>query len=192
MDALPGHTPADLTRSSRIFLAGFMGAGKSVVGLSMARMLNWELIDLDELVSGQAGRTIPEMFEGGERVFRVAERRELERIIQREDMVVALGGGALMWADNLDLVRRNGMLAYLRADTDSLFRRLSESVHDRPMLGGRTGDELRTHIDNLLENRRPYYEAADITVDASDNRTVEAIAEDIVNAFRSRLPADTG
>ncbi|MFC1543902.1 shikimate kinase [Gemmatimonadota bacterium] len=158
----------------------------------MARMLNWELIDLDELVSGQAGRTIPEMFEEGEKVFRVAERRELERIIQREDMVVALGGGALMWADNLDLVRRNGMLAYLRADTDSLFRRLSESVHDRPMLGGRTGDELRTHIDNLLENRRPYYEAADITVDASDNRTVEAIAEDIVNAFRSRLPADTG
>jgi shikimate kinase len=192
MVAPPESFPAGLNRDRRLFLAGFMGAGKSVVGSVLAEKLGWVLIDLDETISKRDGRSIPEIFEEGEEAFREIERTELFKIIERDGAVIALGGGVLGWKDNLDLVKRCGILVYLRAGTDSLLRRLSRNVHDRPILDGRTGEELRTYIDHLLEIRRPYYEAADITVEASDNRTVDGIAEEIVNAFRSRLPADTG
>jgi shikimate kinase len=176
----------------RVFLTGFMAAGKSEVGRKLADRLGWGFVDLDEQIEARTARTIPDLFEEGEETFRTREREALEEVAMSESRVIALGGGALGWKDSLQYIRARGPLVYLRVDSATLFDRLSHSDADRPMLDGKSGDDLRRHIDDLLAARQHYYEAATLTVDAGDGRTIDEIVEELLDALSSRLPADTG
>jgi shikimate kinase len=174
-----------------VFITGFMAAGKSVVGAAVARRLGWKFVDLDGWIEERTGRSIPDLFAEGEDHFRVEERAALDDLPPCGGCVVALGGGALAWRDNLEVVQNSGLLTYLEVDTETLIERLEGSDVDRPLIEGRRGDDLRQHIGGLLDTRRHYYEAAAITVRGGREKSIETIAEELCHAINSRLSADS-
>ena len=169
----------------RIYLTGFMGSGKSTVGPRLATALGYSFIDLDEAIEHRAGRPIRQLFaEEGEAAFRQLERELLRETTVREHLVVALGGGALTFEENLRLALGAGRVVYLRASADVLARRLRSGRAVRPLLLGDDGRplsdaDLRARIEAMLERRAPFYERAHLAVDAgrAPDVTVRAIVD---------------
>ncbi len=157
----------------RIYLTGFMASGKSTVGPRVAERLGLGFLDLDDLIEARAGRSIPEIFaEQGEAGFRRQEAEALRATARREDVVVALGGGALVEADNLAFARAHGTVVYLRVPVEELARRLEGQAAERPLMQDASGTPLspaamRARIDSMLAARRRFYEQAHVTVDAA-------------------------
>jgi len=156
-----------------------MGAGKSTVGLALARRLGWEYLDSDEQVVLRTGRTVPELFaERGEAAFRAEERRALEEAVATEGpAVVSVAGGAVVDPDNRATIRAAGTVVWLRAAVDTLADRVGAG-HGRPLLG----DDPAGALTRLYEERRPLYAGlADIVVDVDDVSPQVAV-EQIVGA----------
>jgi shikimate kinase len=163
----------------RVYLTGFMGAGKTTVGECLARQLGVAFLDLDREIERRSGFTVKEIFErGGETSFRSLERRELECTLEVEDAVIATGGGTAAAPGNLQLLRRGGVSVWLNPKLDDLFERLFERRPDptgpaRPLLRDREQAEA------LLQSRMPSYEAADLRVDVESAEGPEQIARRI-------------
>lgn len=174
----------------RIYLTGFMASGKSTVGPKAAARLGQPFLDLDRLITAHDGRSIPAIFdEEGEEHFRELEANLLRRTAETDDLVVALGGGALVDDDNRAFAKEHGFVLYLEAPVDTLLDRVADDDARRPLLEDDTGTRLpradqRTRIEELLEDRRPTYEAAHHTLDA--DRPVEAIVARLVEVVSER------
>lgn len=153
------HSPLTL------ILAGFMGSGKSRIGRELAAQLDWPLLDLDQVVEQEAGRTIPEIFASeGEAAFRSLERQALDRALSADHcQILATGGGALLSPEAQAIVRsRPALILYLDASLETIEQRVGDGS-GRPLIAG--GDRERLH--QLYQARRPIYEAlADLTIDA--------------------------
>ena len=155
----------------RIFLTGFMGCGKSVVGSHLAVRLNWLLVDLDDAVEVLAGRSIDQIFaDSGEEVFRDLEAAALRKVAERT--VCALGGGTIMYRHNLEWMRTEGFLIYLDVTPEVLLQRLTEDCTVRPLLHDPNGLPLRGkplkhRIEALLTKRETYYRRAHAIVPSS-------------------------
>src|SRR6266850_4702932 len=148
-------------RLRRVYLVGFMGAGKTSVGECLARELRYGFVDLDREIEREAGRTIPEIFrEDGEGVFRRLEARALRLVGAREDLVVGTGGGTLTLWENRDFIHRTGLSVWLDAPLDVLLDRCRSSEH-RPLLSD------RPKMEALLADRLPAYRLADLRVDTA-------------------------
>jgi len=170
-------------RGSNIYLLGCMGAGKSTVGRLLARVLGRDFVDLDEQIIADAGRSISQIFEDeGEQGFREREREALRQVAQREHIVVALGGGAVLRDDNWELIRQTGISIYLKVRPELLAQRL-ESDRKRPLLAELTPPQRLQRISQILESRRERYEQADITLE-NERIPAEAVAA-ICQAFGS-------
>ena len=146
-----------------IVLTGFMGCGKTTVGLELARNLSWGFVDLDEVVTAASGMEIPAIFASeGEKGFRAREINALRELMKNAKeasvgMVVALGGGTLVQSVAADLVKGKATVVYLDIEAKEAWQRVSGS--DRPLA---SGPEQFAH---LLESRRHIYEnIADITI----------------------------
>jgi shikimate kinase len=140
-----------------VFLIGMMGAGKSTVGRLLAQQLNYLFVDADRELEARSGVPIPTIFEiEGEAGFRRREIGLLDELTQRESIVLATGGGAILDADMTLLMRQRGLVIYLRASADEIFRRTRQD-RSRPLL--QTADP-RARIDQLLSEREPLYEKA--------------------------------
>lgn len=148
-----------------IYLSGFMGAGKTCVGRLLARRLRRPFIDLDREVARSSGRSIPELFRGGEAAFRRLESAALRRAAARRSVVVALGGGTLLRASNRALARRTGVLVSLSCSEAVLWSRLRRDEGVRPLLGPEPG--RRARMRRLLAGRRSLYRDADVVVSSS-------------------------
>lgn len=147
-----------------VFLCGFMATGKSSVGKSLAAALNCEFLDMDALLEAEAGTTISEIFSSqGEPAFRTMESRMVERIAQRSGCVVATGGGTIVDPQNLETLKRGGVVITLTADIPTILRR-SAMEDTRPLL--QTADRLE-RIRSLMAQRAPFYARADILLDTS-------------------------
>ena len=146
-----------------IFLVGMMGAGKTTIGKSLARALQRDFLDLDHELEARCGVKIPVIFEiEGESGFRKRERQVLNECTVRPGIVLATGGGAVLASENRQALRGRGIVVYLRATVDELFRRTSRD-RNRPLLA--TADPITT-LRNLLEMREPlYHEVADLIMD---------------------------
>jgi len=157
----------------RLYLTGFMGSGKSTVGPRVAARLGSVFWDLDRLIQAHDGRPIPTIFaEEGEAAFREQEAHFLRRTTEVAELVVALGGGALLDADNRAFAQEHGRVVYLEVDPDTVRDRIADEADRRPLLQDEdgaplSGAALRTRIESLLAERRAHYEAADATVDAT-------------------------
>ncbi len=173
MSEIPDVLPQ--ARHERIFLAGFMGSGKSTIGPILANTIGYGFVDIDRSIEEEQGKSVSAIFkEQGEHFFRALERSALERSAGREGLVIALGGGTLTSPENLQIVRSSGILVYLKISQDQLFRRLRRR-NDRPMLIGMDGaplddDQLRERIASLYLAREPMYAMADITLQTDETR----------------------
>lgn len=159
-----------------VFLCGFSGAGKSETGRILARRLDREFVDTDEVIAERLKLSIPEIFavEGEER-FRRAEREVIRSLASAPPAVVALGGGAVADDENLEQIKRCGLLVYLRVTPETAQRRLQNS-HGRPKLG--SSSEIRAEtIEALMCEREPFYRQADHTVDTEGMMPDEVATE---------------
>lgn len=157
---------------SNIYLIGFMGSGKSTVGKLLARAVKREFVDLDEKITEQAGCTISKIFESeGEEGFRERESAALREIAQRQNLVVALGGGAVLRDENWELVRETGVSIYLQVSPELLHKRLESEV-ERPLLLGATSKQRL--IREILHQRKARYEQADLAI-CNEGTPAEAV-----------------
>jgi len=166
----------------RIYLVGFMGAGKTTVGRNVAYRLGWSFVDLDREIERRAGRTIPEIFEReGEEGFRAREAEALRVVAEgeRERLVVATGGGALTRAENRALIRATGRSVFLDAPLDLLFERIERSPRVRPLYPGR--EQAR----RLYESRLDHYRGADVVIPVVPGDQADRVAERVVGHLGS-------
>jgi len=153
----------------RIFLIGFMGCGKSTMGRSLASSLNLTFIDLDTYLEAKYFKTVPQIFaEEGEEEFRKKEHKVLEEVALFDDVVVATGGGAPCFYNNMDVMNEAGFCIFLDVAVDSLVARLIHSKTERPLIKGKSPDELRSFIELLMQKRRPFYERAKYVLKGSE------------------------
>lgn len=166
----------------RIFLTGFMGAGKTTVGRELAGRLGWPFLDLDEEVERRAGASVRELFEReGEAGFRRREREVLSETFAREPVVVALGGGTLADPDVLDAARARGAIVFLHPDFATLVRRIGpRGKAERPLFR----DEAAALA--LYRERLPGYRRAERTVEIRAEETPAEVAARIL--LELRLP----
>lgn len=161
--------PMSIGKTSRVYLVGFMGSGKTVVGELVARELGYRFIDLDREIEKSQGMCIAEIFEqDGEVEFRRLEALTLREIGDEKSLVVATGGGSLTQPGNLELIRRTGLTIWLDAPLSVLLRRCGEGP-ERPLLAGE--EAMRA----LLLERLPGYREADMRVE-TEGRSPEEIA----------------
>lgn len=152
---------------NRLYLTGFMGCGKSTVGRMLAPALNWHFIDMDSYIEKKEGRTIADIFASeGEIFFRQLENQALQNIASMEDVVVATGGGAPCFLNNMQLMNDSGLTIYLKVAPEELFQRVRMGKTERPLLAGKSDDELLTYIREKLEEREPWYQQAMETADS--------------------------
>lgn len=152
----------------RIFLIGYMGAGKTTLGRSLAQEMGLEFIDLDNFIESRQHKTVKEIFaEVGEQGFRRLERAALEEVSQFENVVISLGGGTPCFFDNMEVVNRSGVSVYLKPSEEVLLMRLIKGKHKRPLLADKSDDEILQVIREQLAWREPYYLKANIVFEAS-------------------------
>lgn len=168
----------------RIFLIGYMGAGKTTVGKELSRRLGLTFIDLDCYIEGRYHKTVGQLFaERGEDAFRDIERRMLREVAMFEDVLVSTGGGAPCFFDNMEFMNETGNTVYLKVSVDELVNRLEVCKNTRPVLKGRSGGELKAFIEESLEKRNPFYTKASLVFDAevmmteTDVHTISAALE---------------
>ena len=153
----------------KVFLIGFMGSGKTTIGKKLANYLKYEFIDLDELIESKAGMSIVNYFElHGEGAFRELERDILQKSEFPENVIIATGGGAPCFGDNMEWMNKNGLVAYLSLSPKALASRLEHSKTDRPLIRHLKGDELIDFISSKLQEREVFYNQAKYVVSASD------------------------
>ncbi len=165
-----------------IFLIGFMGVGKSTVAGYMQRQYSMPLIEMDETLVEREHMTIPEIFaEKGEPYFRQAETSLLKEIQNESGQIVSCGGGVAMRQENVEIMKRNGKVVLLTASPESILERVKYN-DNRPLLKGRKTVE---GIQELMEARRPFYEAAADLVVETDNWSLSRICDEIIRKIQS-------
>ena len=163
-----------------VVLVGLMGAGKTSVGVRLAKLLRTRFFDSDDEIERAANLTIAEIFERyGETHFRSGERRVLARLLSGTPAVIATGGGAFMDAETRALVRDRAVSVWLRATIDVLLHRTAGRSH-RPLLN--RGDP-RAILGRLIETRYPVYAEADLTIDSLAEQSHDQMAGRILEAL---------
>ena len=170
-----------------LYLVGMMGSGKTSTGRPLAERLGYGFVDADAVIEQAAGCSIPEIFErDGEAGFRKLESQVLSAISQRHSLVVATGGGVVTQPENWGLLH-SGIVIWLDVVPDQLLQRLKADSSVRPLL--QTADpEAALHA--LLNERRPLYAEADLTVVINDEAP-EAVADGILQLLPSLLKDPT-
>lgn len=164
----------------RIFLTGYMGAGKTTLGKAFAREMNVPFIDLDWYIEERFHKTVSELFnERGESSFRELERSMLHEVADFENVIVSTGGGTPCFFDNMDYMNGHGQTVFLNVHPDILFRRLRVATQQRPILQGKTDTELYAFIVSALEMREPFYSQAHYHFDGGSLENHHQIDESV-------------
>ena len=161
-----------------IYLIGLTGTGKSKVGKMLANKLSYSFIDLDEVIQFETNRTIEEIFEkDGEDYFRKLENKFLKQIPKVERCIVATGGGTPCFLDSMDYIKAEGLSIFLYTPVSLIVERLFQSDYSqRPMLKGKTKEELKHFLSQKLEDRLPFYSRADFSIDTQIAESPEKLA----------------
>lgn len=151
----------------KIFLIGFMGAGKTHWGRLLSEKLGIRFFDLDEQVTEHAGKSIPEIFATeGEEQFRLLEKEVLYIITEsHESFVMACGGGSPCYFNNIEYMNQAGTTVWINTPLDTLFDRLVKEKDKRPLIKELSVEQLRVFISKKFADRKIYYEQANVTVD---------------------------
>jgi shikimate kinase len=170
-----------------LYLVGMMGSGKTSTGRPLAERLGYGFVDADAVIEQAAGCSIPEIFErDGEAGFRALESQVLNAITQRHSLVVATGGGVVTQQENWGLLH-SGVVIWLDVVPEQLMQRLRADSTVRPLL---QTDDPDAALNTLLNQRRPLYAEADLTV-VIDQETPDAVADGILQLLPSLLKDPT-
>ena len=163
----------------QIFITGFMGAGKSYLGKELAKLLGFGFVDLDELVEAQMEMPVTEIFrQFGEPAFRQLEAECLRSLGDKKQLVVATGGGAPCFFENMQWMNENGVTVHFYAPTKLLVQRLSSEKANRPLLAGLSDADLEAYVESKVAERSPFYELCHLqfTVPAEGFQGIEVLS----------------
>jgi len=159
-----------------LYLVGMMGSGKTSTGRPLAERLGYGFVDADAVIEQLAGCTISEIFErDGEEEFRSLETQVMRSISERHSLVVATGGGVVTRTENWGMMHQ-GIVIWLDVERRQLLQRLQSDTTQRPLL--MTGDPAET-LDEILKQRRPLYDEADLTV-VIESESADVVADGII------------
>ncbi len=166
-----------------IILTGFMGVGKTSVGIQLAKDLGYTFVDIDKLIEADQNLTIGAIFSKfGEPFFREVESQIIQQVMTGEGQVVSTGGGAVIGDMNRKAFIKGGFVVCLTASPEVIYERIKHDTH-RPLL--QTADP-KAKIKELLDSRAKFYDRADVCIDTSDksvDEVIKAIKERIRHAY---------
>ena len=152
----------------RIILVGYMGSGKTTVGKALSKSTDMMFYDLDWYIESRMHKSVSQIFaEKGEEGFRKIEYNMLHEVAEFEDVIISCGGGTPCFFDNIDYLNQQGDVVYLKATPEVLYKHLLMAKVERPLLKGKSSEELIAYITEHLKERVPFYEKARHTLDVS-------------------------
>lgn len=164
----------------RVYLVGFMGAGKTTVGKRLAKRLHWTFTDTDHIAESELGEKLTTIFANqGEEWFRNYEKQVLNGTSALNNTVISTGGGTSCFYDNMDTILKNGLCFYLYLPPKAILSRLRASTKPRPLLHELSSQELEEFIETTLKRREQFYQRAHFTIDA--------LSPDIVHYMEMRI-----
>jgi shikimate kinase len=160
----------------RFFIIGFKNSGKTTFGRQLADHLGLGFLDLDEYIESKEGKSIPEIYTRlGEEGFRRIEWKALKNIVHNDNIVISTGGGAPCNCDNMSLMEKYGDVIYLKVSDQTLVERLGHAAQHRPIVLGKSEQELRNYILDLRNRCEAHFNRARYIVDGEN-----LILEDVV------------
>ncbi|MBR3472941.1 MAG: shikimate kinase [Prevotella sp.] len=160
----------------RIILLGYMGAGKTTVGHALAKELGIPFYDLDWYIESRMRKKVSQIFaEKGEEGFRTIEHNMLHEVAEFENVVMSCGGGTPCFFDNMEYMNQQAETVYLKARTDVLYDHLRMGRTERPLIKGKSPQELKAFIEQQIALREPFYSQAKHTLDVSLMENYEKI-----------------
>lgn len=170
-----------------LYIIGYMGCGKTTFGRALSQATGLRFVDLDHFIEERHNATVREIFDTkGEEAFRTIERDMLHETAEMADCIVSCGGGTPCFFDNVAFMNENGTTLWLEATHDCLFSRLIRKREKRPLLAGRTDNEIRTIIDSQLKARSHFYSQASIRWQGDsleDRRQIDDNVADFLKAY---------
>jgi len=155
-----------------------MGSGKSTVGKSLAKSLQLSFIDMDNYIEERNFKSIPQIFaEDGEETFRKLEQKALLELSHLENVVIATGGGAPCFFNNMEVIKTTGKSIYLKASTRIIAERLRQSKTERPLIAGKTDEALIAFIDESLAKREYWYLQANLILPFDRDLTTSEVLQ---------------
>ena len=165
--------------TKNIVLIGLMGSGKTTIGKKVAEKLNMKFVDTDELIVQKAKKSIKQIFaDDGELFFRDLESEVIEEASRQENIVISTGGGAVLREENIDNLKKNGILFHLFAPAEELFERIKDDT-ERPLIN--TESPIET-LKIIQARREIFYNQADFKIITSE-KTPDETADEIINLF---------
>lgn len=153
----------------RVYLIGYMGCGKSTLGRRLAKHAGLQFIDMDHYIEERNCKSVAQIFsDEGEAGFRIKERKALEELSEFTDVVVATGGGAPCFYDNMALMNRTGKTLFMNINPEILASRLLSAKTIRPLIKGMSRDELMQFISDSLSRRIVFYQQAQYQITQPD------------------------
>lgn len=165
-----------------IFLIGFMGSGKSYTARNLSSIMNIPYVDMDKAIEEKEGKSISIIFsEKGEDYFRLLENAFLKNLTDEGDLIVATGGGTPCFFDNMDIMNQKGLTIYLNRTKEKCLEQLLKGIDKRPLLKGKSPEEVSAFYDLKLAERKSWYEKARWMVGNAE-------ATEIAQWIKLRLP----
>ena len=168
--------PLSINNKFNITLCGMMGSGKTAVGKSLAKRLNYKFFDTDRLIEERAKKTIEDIFEeDGEESFRNLEEQIIIKLLEERNIIISLGGGSIINKNTRKLIKKNSYNIYLKVEIDILSKRLKYSKN-RPLIFNKNLNKI---LNEILEKRKKYYQKADLTI--NNENSINEIVKKIMN-----------
>lgn len=174
----------------KLLIIGYMASGKTTFGKALAEKLNVEFIDLDQYIEESEGKTVSEIFkEIKEEGFRRLENEYLKKAVAHDgNVVIACGGGTPCDPDNIELINDNGISIFLETSIPVLISRLEAENEKRPLMAGKSNEEIRLKVLSQLCERLPWYEKAKLRWSGDELETAEEVSTNVEN-FISSYPS---
>lgn len=159
-----------------------MGSGKTTLGLAFSKKMGMPFVDMDNFIEARYHASVKDLFKiHGESGFREIERKILHEIADFEDVVIACGGGTPCFFDNMDYMNSHGLTVYLKPPIECFMRRLTipSAKAKRPLIANKSNDEIKSFVENAIEQRKEYYEKAMLIFDSDKLESIKEVKQSV-------------